>query len=208
MFAPSARCDAATFRPCRSDSEFVLEGILRAVVAAITKSAALEAALNGTRIPAPHEKAMQAGGTNVGLTVVNDAMLYESLCLAAWQALGLPSGVPFPSLPGEMLYGGLCSSIPSPGLKSVCVLDKDEEEAATVELFAEAANLGEKEVVGFSAADAAAVRGAQHRRVRRKSARVSGVAGRLRESTSQNSSNDAGSKLVEWDGYLLATHKS
>jgi len=89
---------------------------LRAVVAAITKSAALEAALNGTRIPAPHEKAMQAGGTNLGLTVVNDAMLNESFCLAAWQALGLPFGVPFPSLPGEMLYDGLRFLISSPGL--------------------------------------------------------------------------------------------
>lgn len=86
---------------------FVMEGILRAVVSAIPKSSALKAALNGTQIPAPYKKLMQEGGTNVRMTTVNEAMLNEPFRLAAWQALDLPSDVPFPSLPGEMLYGDL-----------------------------------------------------------------------------------------------------
>ena len=61
--------------------------------------------------------------------------------------------MPFPSLPGELLYGDLSSSIHAPSLKTVYV--SDEEEAASLEFFTKAAGFLKRKVVAYSEAEAA-----------------------------------------------------
>ena len=73
---------------------------------------------------------------------------------AAWErVLNFSSNVPFPSLPGELLYGDLSSSIHAPSLKTVYV--SDEEEAASLEFFTEAAGFLKRKVEAYSEAEAA-----------------------------------------------------
>jgi len=135
----------------------VLEGVLRDIVTAIPKNEFLQTALNSTTISAPTKKLMLAGDISVKMTPVSNALLNLPFRAAAWKAIGFLPDVPFPSLPGETLYGDLSSSIHAPALKEVYLSDYHDRESTVYLFFAAAAQRMEKKLKIFSeeaAADA------------------------------------------------------
>ena len=85
---------------------------------------------------------------------VNDALLDLAFRAEAWRCLGLPADTPFPSLPGEILYGDLSAEIHNPTLKEIYLSDGDPLSVAS-RFFIAAAGVFSRKVAYYSEADAA-----------------------------------------------------
>ena len=134
----------------------VLECIFRDIVKAIPQDVDLQKALNATTISASAKKLMLAGNIIVSMTQVNNALLNLPFRAAAWRAIGFPPDTPFPSLPGEVLYGDLSSSIHAPNLRNVFLSDRHDKESDLYLLLQVAAKHMQKKMELYSEEAAAA----------------------------------------------------
>ena len=132
----------------------MLEGVFRIIVTAVPKSEALKMALNATSVYPAAKNLIRAGDLTAKMSAVNECVLNDCFRALAWDAVGLDPKVPFPSLPGELLYGDLSASLHSPALREVYLSDLGDP--TTTAFFTAAARLTERVVTVFSEQDAAA----------------------------------------------------
>ena len=90
----------------------------------------------------------------VRMSHVNDALVDLEFRAEAWRCLGLPADTPFPSLPGDILYGDLSAEIHNPTLKEIYLSDGEASSVAS-RFFIAAAGLLSRKVAYYSEADAA-----------------------------------------------------
>jgi hypothetical protein len=113
-----------------------------------------EALSKSTTISPSAKKSMRGNIASVRMSHVNDALLDLAFRAEAWRCLGLPAGTPFPSLPGDILYGDLSAEIHNPTLKEIYLSDGEASSVAS-RFFIAAAGLLSRKVAYYSEADAA-----------------------------------------------------
>ena len=92
------------------------------------------------------------------MTYVNEALLNSGFRAEAWRVLGLPLETPFPSLPGEIIYGDLSNELHNPALDSVYLAEEDTSSNSS-RFFLAAAAVVERDVVYFSRVKASFAKG-------------------------------------------------
>jgi hypothetical protein len=117
----------------------------KSLIAALQRSTTLDKSL---------QKKLMATATSVRMSTVSDALRDRSFRTAAWESLGMPKDTPFPSLPGELVYGDLSSEIHAPSIKEV-YLSREKEDSDHSRFFLALADVLKKPVVFYSEAYAA-----------------------------------------------------
>jgi len=134
---------------------YVLEELFRRLLSALSDEAILAEALDKSDGMARHVKqAIKTQGQGVKMTTVNEALKNDPFRAAAWKLLGLPQDTPFPSLPGELLYGDLSIEIHSPALKDVYLSDENME-SRTSKFFMAAAEVLGRSIMSYGEGAAA-----------------------------------------------------
>ena len=132
----------------------MLEKIFRLLLDLIPDDAKLSSALDSlTGFDTNKIKNLKGPASSVRMTNVNEALLNPDFRAEAWRSLGLPPDTPFPSLPGEIIYGDLSNEVHNPALNSV-YLAEEEASSYSSRFFLAAAEVVKREVVFFSWAKA------------------------------------------------------
>jgi hypothetical protein len=113
-----------------------------------------EALKNSTSLPESLKKLLVGPISSVRMSDINKALLDSAFRSSAWTSLGLPPETPFPSMPGELIYGDLSAEIHSPSLKEIYLAEEDASSNLS-RFFVAAAVVISRSVVVYSEASAA-----------------------------------------------------
>lgn len=98
---------------------FVLEKLFHLLLDQISNNPELSSALDLSGLDKNKLKNLKGPASSARMTNVNEALLNSGFRAEAWKALELPLDTPFPSLPGEIIYGDLSNELHNPALDSV-----------------------------------------------------------------------------------------
>ena len=134
---------------------YVLEVLFRRLLQHLQEDKPIQEALDkSTSITKPAKKSLTGPIASARMSHVNEALLDIEFRAEAWRCLGLPADTPFPSLPGDILYGDLSAEIHNPTLKEIYLSDGEASSVAS-RFFIAAAGLLSRKVAYYSEADAA-----------------------------------------------------
>ena len=134
---------------------YVLELLFRRLLLKLQDNETLKNALNNSSVISKTVvKNLSGLVAAVRMSSVNDALLDDVFRTRAWESLGIPADTPFPSLPGELLYGDLSAEIHHPMIKEVYLSDGELSSIVSL-FFVAAANALNHKVVYYSDAEAA-----------------------------------------------------
>ena len=153
--APCSFPDVSSSHALPPPPRYVLEALFRRLLQHLQDDNLFKEALSKSDTISPSvKKSMRGNIASVRISHVNDALLDAEFCHEAWRCLGLPAGTPFPSLPGEILYGDLSAEIHNPALKEIYLSDGEPSSEAS-RFFIAAAGVFSRKVAYYSEADAA-----------------------------------------------------
>ena len=124
----------------------------------ISNDPELSSALDSSGLDKSKLKNLKGPASSARMTYVNEALLNSDFRAEAWRALGLPLDTPFPSLPGEIIYGDLSNELHNPALDSVYLAEEDASSYSS-RFFLAAAAVVERDVVYFSRVKASFAKG-------------------------------------------------